>query len=340
MKRMLSHSWILICLTLASQSVNAADPGIAYPDPAGGWNYIFRGDAAASGTGVFDSLDGTWNKSNGSSEWAGDGIGGILSNANPPGGVSAFLEGDLTYPATNVNYLRIQDTGRPDQQSGASFTNNGCGGCVFSAPPGTDRKIQFVHDMGTDLGGPPADTFLDDGFTITFRARVPTPAKTTNAVDNLYPSGESGSGPQPYPAAGDGYLIADNANGFFNPRQAAIGKLGFSLVTSNDTGGGLTATPKANFQGLMLNGLNGITPNNNIDFTEVASQFLPLDPTEWNEFWIVVKKDNSGVGTHLVLVYTNGSISAQAFHVTAATSGGEAGGGSGNHIEMGMSQSA
>jgi hypothetical protein len=32
------------------------------------------------------------------------------------------------------------------------------------------------------------DTVLDDGFTITFRARIPTPAKTSAPLDQLYPS--------------------------------------------------------------------------------------------------------------------------------------------------------
>jgi len=320
MGKLFSNCLILFCLPFASQGIKA---GLAYPDPPGGWTYTFNGDAAAFGTGAFDALDGTWNRSNGSSEWDGSRVGPVIDvTTNKPGGASAFTEGDPASPGSSVTYLRIQDTGNPSQYG-------------FAAP--SNRKLQFVHDMTAEG---PTDTFLDDGFTITFRARIPTPSKTTNALDNLYPNGESGSGPQPYPAGGDGYLIADNANGLFNPRQAAVGKRGFSLVTSNDTLGGLNATPRANFQGLQVNGLNGTTPVNTIDFNEAPAQFLPLDPTEWNEFWIVAQKDNSGLGTHVLLVYTNGSASAQIFHVTAASSGGESGGGGPNHIEMGMSQTA
>ncbi|MBI3849711.1 MAG: carbohydrate-binding protein [Verrucomicrobia bacterium] len=330
MKRIFYHSLILLGLTITSQSVKA---GLAYPAPPGGWTYTLTGDAAAFGTGVFDSLDGTWNRSIGTSEWDGSPLGPTIATTNKPGGVGTYIEGDLTYPGSNVTYLRIQDTGNPPQYS--TLTNNGCDGCSLGGP--SNRKIAFVHDM-TDEGAP--DTFLDDGFTITFRARVPTPAKTTQPLDPLYPNGESGSGPQPYPAGGDGYLIADDSNGFFNPHQAAIGKLGFSLVTSNDTLGGLTAVPKANFQGLMVNGLNGTAPNNNIDFNESPAQFLPLDPTDWNEFWIVVQRDPSALGTHVLFVYTNGSVNAQIFHVTAASASGQAGGGGPNHIEMGMTQTA
>ncbi len=139
----------LILSGLASSSLSVmAGPGIAYPDPPGGWTYILDGSQAAPGTAsaAFDALDGTWNAVNGSSEWSRDGVGGTLSNTNPPGGVSTFTEGDLTHSGSNVTYLRIQDTGNPSQYSGASFPNNGCGGCTFANPPGSNRKLWFGHD--------------------------------------------------------------------------------------------------------------------------------------------------------------------------------------------------
>src|SRR3989454_2738200 len=324
MKQVAFRILILVSLALASQSIIA---GVAYPDPPGGWTYIYNGDVAAFGTGAFDALDGTWNRNNGSSEWDGSAIDGVTST-DKPGGAMAITNG-LNQTETNVSFLRIQDPGNPSQYSGAA--NNGCGGCTIANP--ANRKILFVHNM-TAEGCP--DTVLDDGFTITFRARIPTPAKTSFPLDPLYPSNEQANGPQPYPADGDGILIADNANGCVSARQLAIGKIGFSLVTSNDCLTGTLSTPKANFRGFQVNGLNGNTPNNNIDFNETPVQYLPLDPTEWNEFWIVVQHDDSGLGTHILLVYTNGSVSAQIFHVTAASSGGEQS--SVSHIEMGSSQ--
>src|SRR5438128_359639 len=195
----------LCLLTLTTLSLKASDPGIAYPDPPGGWNYIFRGDQAFCTNPIastFDSLDGTWNRQNGSSEWDCSGVDGVTST-DFPGGVMTISTG--TNPSeTGINYLRIQDPGNPSQYSGLAA--NGCGGCIITNP--ANRKILFVHDM-TAEGCP--DTVLDDGFTITFRERIPTPAKTSAPLDSLYPSGESGTGPQPYPADGDGILIRDNA---------------------------------------------------------------------------------------------------------------------------------
>ena len=85
-----------------------AGPGIAYPDPPGGWTYILDGSQAAPGTAsaAFDALDGTWNYINGSSEWDGSGVGSVIGTTNKPGGVSTFTEGDLAYPGSNVTYLR------------------------------------------------------------------------------------------------------------------------------------------------------------------------------------------------------------------------------------------
>src|SRR2546425_4422172 len=303
MKQALGRTLILLSLTIIDEAVRA---GIAYPDPPGGWTYTYNGDAAAFGTGVFDALDGTWSRSNGSSEWDGSAIGGTIDASNKPGGAMSITE-------SNVTYLRIQDPGRPSDYSG---TNNGCGGCSLANP--SNRKLVFAHDM-TAEGAP--DTVLDDGFTFSFRARIPTPSNTTAPLDPLYPNGEGANGPQPYPAGGDGFVIADNAYGYFTVRQVAGGKIGFSLTVSNDTAGGLNTTPQAGYQGLSMNGLNGTTLNNNVDFGEVPPQFLSLDPTAWNECWIVLRKDDSGLGTHVSFIYANGSLTPQIFHLTAANAG-------------------
>ena len=75
MGKLFSNCLILFCLPFASQGIKA---GLAYPDPPGGWTYTFNGDAAAFGTGAFDALDGTWNRSNGSSEWDGSRVGPVI----------------------------------------------------------------------------------------------------------------------------------------------------------------------------------------------------------------------------------------------------------------------
>src|SRR5438552_5430899 len=125
MKRFFCRSLILCTLTLLNLSLKASDPGIAYPDPPGGWNYIYRGDQVAFGTGAFDALDGTWNRNNGSSEWDGSALDGTIQAGNFPGG--AMTVTNAANPAENtVTYLRIQDPGNPAQYSGAA--NNGCGG--------------------------------------------------------------------------------------------------------------------------------------------------------------------------------------------------------------------
>ena len=201
MKRIARLAVVSLALIIPTAAV-LAGPGIAYPDPPGGWTYVLNGDQAVCGSGAFDSLDGTWNRSNGSSEWDCSAIGGTIQSGNFPGGALAVTNG-LNPAETNVTYLRIQDPGNPAQYSGA--TNNGCGGCTIANP--ANRKILFVHDM-TAEGCP--NTVLDDGLTITFRARIPTPGKTSAPLDSLYPSGESSSGPQPYPADGDGIIIQDN----------------------------------------------------------------------------------------------------------------------------------
>ncbi len=330
MKNLPSQSLIFLglSLTIIIQSAKAAYPAYDWSSVPGGWVYTNNGDQAICGPGgVADSLDGTWNRNNGSSEWDCSGLGGTLkSGLNAPGGVIAVTTG--THPSeVGISYLRIQDCGNPEQFKDPSNV-------TFTRP--ANRKILFVHDM-TAEGCP--DTVLDDGFTITFRARIPTRAKTTAPIDDLYPAGEAGNGVVTYPAAGDGILIRDNANGCVSARQLSpSSKIGFSLVTSNDSTSGFVGGTKANFMGFEVNGLNGNVPNNNVDFGVAPTQYLPLDPTEWNEFWIVVTKDDSGLGTHLLLVYTNGSTSAQIFHVTAASSGGELS--SVSHIEMGSSQTA
>ncbi len=78
-------------------SCGTARAGLAYPDPVGGWKYVYTGDAAAGGLpdSGYTSLDGTWSHDNGSDVWDGTAIG-----LGGWGGVSAL-----------GGYVRLQDCG-------------------------------------------------------------------------------------------------------------------------------------------------------------------------------------------------------------------------------------
>jgi hypothetical protein len=153
MKSILTRTLLLLSFTLISQCAKAAIP--AYDPPPGGWTYILNGDQAVCGAGAADSLDGTWNRSNGSSEWDCSAPGGTIASGNFPGGVMTVTNGSNPAETDTPNYLRIQDCGNPPGYSG--LTNNGCGGCAIANP--ANRKILFVHDM-TAEGCP--DTVLED----------------------------------------------------------------------------------------------------------------------------------------------------------------------------------
>src|SRR2546422_126829 len=131
MKKALHQCLFLCSLSLLTVSARAGNPGIAYSDPPGGWTYVLNGDTNNCGSGAWDSLDGTWNRSNGSSEWDCSAVGGTIMAGNFPGGVSLVTNGAHA-SETGVSYLRIQDPGNPSQFSGAA--NNGCGGCTIANP--------------------------------------------------------------------------------------------------------------------------------------------------------------------------------------------------------------
>jgi len=44
-----------------------------------------------------------------------------------------------------------------------------------------------------------------------------------------------------------------------------------------------------------------------------------LDPTRWHEFWITIRADTTGQGTHRVDVYLDGSLVPRSLYVTAGT---------------------
>lgn len=267
--------WLLV-LALVGSSAHA---GMDYLAPEGGWTYVYTGDAAAAGaTGSFDALDGVWDHDNGSDAWDGTAIG-----EGKPGGV-ASIDG----------FLRLQDPGDPRDYG-------------FSPDP-TNRKIMFGYSITSELGEA-ADAILDNGVTMSFRARVATGAP----LDDVHPDG--GAGTAPWPEAGNGYVIHDGGKGNFSIRQLMDDKIvsfALALPTDDDELEGR--------QGLVMNKLNGAAPTGDVDLQgdePGTLNILELDPADWHEYWITIQADDTGVGTHLVRVYVDGALEASEFIVTA-----------------------
>jgi len=271
------------CFVLAmSLGAGLALGGVDYADPLGGWTYIYTGDIGAPGAG-FTALDGTWSHDNGSDQWDESEIG-----SGRPGGVNILTDGDVTF-------LRMQETGDPRD---------------YGMPDPSNRKIFFGHSITNDIGAV-GDTLLDDGVTISFRARI----STTPPLDNLHSPG--GGATRPWPAGGDGYFCHDTGKDVFGIHQSSgTAKVSFALSLASDS----------NFlqgkQGLTMNSINGTSPVGEVDIqdSEGTLNILEIDDlTVWHEFWITIQADTSGGGTHKVNVYMDGSSTPAEFHVTAGT---------------------
>jgi hypothetical protein len=283
----------LLPLTALSQT------GVAYQDPPGGWAYAFQGDAAAAGsgggttTGVFDSLDGTWNRGagSGSDSWDGSTIGSAR-----PGGVSALVEG-------STSFIRIQNTGNP--------ANHGQG------DPGSNRRIYLGRSITADGFTNP---LLDQGVTLSFRARIATgppldpqyPSTAANGENNSTPAGTA------WPPGGNGWIGHDGGKGLFGIRQASpSGIISFNLTLSSDQRNNLVPFGQT---GLTMNSRNGGSASAAVDPWEYEGTInvLPVeDLTAFHEFWITIIGDTSGGGTHRVEIFINGELTPNVFHVTA-----------------------
>jgi len=135
-------------------------------------------------------------------------------------------------------------------------------------------------------------------------------------IDQLYLSG--GSSPTAYPSAGDGYLTSDGGKGNFGIKQIAGGIISFSLTLPRDNFDDSAGGATAQFSGLTMNRLNGNAVSTGVNFDSTGDfRGVSLDPTQWHEFWITIKADSTGVGTHLVSVYLDGSTTATNLIVTA-----------------------
>jgi hypothetical protein len=277
---MVSYAWkslnVVVTLSLVTAAATA-EAGVLYQPPAGGWTYTYEGDAASGDADA--ALDGTWEHNNGSDEWD-----GTPPGTGSPGGAVALTDG-------NVTYLRIQDTGDP---RGFGFPD-----------PGSNRKVFLDRDI-IGLDGI-SETYLDDGFTISFRMRLSTGA----GLDELHVGGVN----EPWPAEGLGYVIAFDSTTMVSLYQpGGTGSMGFTLTVPNNFN---AASPDD--AGLMMNDLNGDVPCTNCGDSGMGDlNLLPLDNlTQWHEFWITIQQTQTGAGTHDVTVYVDGSTQPNVFEVTA-----------------------
>ena len=275
-------AYLISSILLVNLCSGMAFGGVYYKDPPGGWTYIFAGDSAAPGVG-FNALDGTWNHNNGSDQWDESEIG-----SGRPGGVSLLSDGD-------VSFVRLQDTGDPRN---------------YGMRDPSNRKIYFGHSITNDIGAV-AETLLDDGVTISFRARL----STTQPLDSYLPPG--GRSPHPWPMDGDGYLVHNSGKGNFGIRQPSGNKLiSFALSLASDSF-------ELSTSGLTMNKRNGTFPTDAVDLQDYDPGRVNIlemaDLTIWHEFWITIRADTSGGGTHKVKIYVDGLSTPIEFDVTAGT---------------------
>jgi hypothetical protein len=254
--------------SVAQLTVRAPGTSI-YLAPPGGWTYRYEGSAMATpGTAA---LDGTWNHVNGSDAWAGDLRG---AGNGPVGGLSI-----------NNGILTLEDV----LASGAGDDN---------------RRLYFTHPLAQDPVTN-ANTILNDGVTITFRARLtpPPPIDPLTELTN----------------APNGFINANDGKGMIGMRQAGASGMiiSFSLnVASEDT----NATTLYDFPaaGLHMNNLNGNSRGPNVDPGESGTvNLFAVNPAEFHEYWITVQDNGSDPGTHRVSIYADGSTNATIFNVTA-----------------------
>ncbi len=279
--------------------------GNVYDPPEGGWTYIYNGDLWDSDPEF--ALDGFWNHDNGSDAWDGTEIGDGL-----PGGVSLFTE---VMGEDTTMYLRMQDPGDP-RQYGESDPSN--------------RKLYLGYNISLNDAPANDSTIMDDGITISFRARVAT--AVSGLLDDIFPA--DGLGIDFWPETGDGYIVHDGGKGNFSVHQLAGGTISFCLALKTDHAYLDSVLMK---EGLIMNrtgdNVNWQGAANDTTFDPASVNLVELDPREWHEYWITIQAaaDTAGGVTHQVDVYMDGSTEPQMFNVTA-------GGGSdftGAYIAMG-----
>ncbi|MCA9231004.1 MAG: hypothetical protein KDA57_10150 [Planctomycetales bacterium] len=275
-----------------------------------------------------------------SSQWdgtaPGDPLGGVPTGTPPiipaaPGGVA-------TYTDSGTTYLRVQDPGQP--QSYGWVDKNAQAGPGAPRQEGNNRKIQFAHDLTVDPLFNGNHAILDNGVTISFRARLATAA--TGPIDDIFVEGGTTLGDTlPWPTDGFGSRVYNDGRGMFHLTQTGAGgeqQMAFSLMgQSTIDSEGLTVTKT----GLVMN-------NNALDGADVDTNFatdanmnvveIPsADLDEWHEFWITIQALAVPVNgnTHEVNVYHDGEVTTpQTFNIILS---GENEFTSGAFLGMGMS---
>src|SRR5438876_10024428 len=67
-----------------------------------------------------------------------------------------------------------------------------------------------------------------------------------------------------------------------------------------------------------MNEFNGNQVSANVNFGQGSgTNVIPFDPTQWHEFWIVLRKDPANIGTHQGFIYRDGSLTPNVFRITA-----------------------
>jgi hypothetical protein len=297
--RLRRWSAVMVVLAIAG----TASGGVLFQNPDGGWDYTYEGEDASPGSGTdFDALDGLWSHDNGSDQWDGSGIG-----TGNPGGVNALVDdGDGT------TFLRLQDTGNP--------TDNGV------AEP-SNRKIYLGRDISEAAG---ATQVLDNGFTISFRARI----STTGPLDDQ-------SSGDPWPDEGLGWEVRDGGKANFTVIQFDPDLDAAQVEVESEISFALTNTAFIDQQGLsvepglVMNQLAEVrqwqgTAGSGVDTADSGqTNLVPIsdeDLTEWREVWITIERgsaapDSNGTETHEVKVYMDGATDPTTFVVTSGPNG-------------------
>ncbi len=259
-----------------------------YPAPHSGWSYLYGGSGIDGSLSA--ALDGTWNHELDS--WSGDSRG---AGNGPIGGLSS-----------SNGIVTIEDG--VTSAAGGTFNN---------------RRFYFTRNLAQDSAVTNAGSLLDDGVTLTFRARLTPPSDPLVEITN----------------APNGLINNSDGKGMFGIRQSGSSGLllGFSLAQAVEDVS-TAATHTFGQAGLHMNHLNGDSRTNNVDPGEPGTpNLLPLDPSLFHEFWITIQDNGADSGTHRVSVYVDGALTPAVFNVTAGTG---VDGPATNYLALGMGSTA